>query len=75
MPTKHPLRSKTLWTAILILLATLAEAYLTGELTRTTATGVVSAALMVFLRHLTSSGILWSSPAPKAPEKGAGGQE
>jgi len=75
MPTKHPLRSKTLWTAVLILLLTLVEAYLAGELTRTTATGVVSAALMALLRTLTSSGILWGSPAPKAPEKGAEGQE
>lgn len=53
--------SRTLWAAALIFAGTIAEAVLSGGLTRVTAVGIVSGAAMVLLRTLTSEGILWGA--------------
>jgi len=72
-PVKKFYDSRTFWVGVILLVSTIAEAVLTGELTRTTAVGTLSAAAMVFLRHLTDSGILWFAPVPKTPEKPSDG--
>jgi len=52
-------RSRTLWAAVATLLLTVMEAWVNGA-SKTTIVGITSTAVFVFLRAITTQGLLWT---------------